>query len=292
MSIITRWQRLHRGSVLRRAALKLLLFLLVLGLTLYPKVWLLPTVVSRVYHLDAVLDPEHPAVAEMAEHIRARAGLDVALEQVAPLVESATYQRVPYAFDWETWGVMEYVPTVAEVFEMGREDCDGRAVVAASLLRRLGYDAHLVADLKHMWVVAADPATPDVPPIQLMSPGSGSATIVVDEGGTRVDVSLASAGNLGRGLAFGIAVFPLVRELIIVVALFLALLHPRMPVWRGVLGGVLLVVALGLLRAAGPSGGLPASNPLVMWLGLLTALVGLVVVVIRTKGGRHGPTRS
>ena len=44
-------------------------------------------------------------------------------------VEKFVYGHVPYAWDWDTWGVADYLPSVAEVRRMGREDCDGRAVV-------------------------------------------------------------------------------------------------------------------------------------------------------------------
>src|SRR5882762_8266299 len=47
---------------------------------------------------------------------------------------------------------MEYWPTAEEVWQRRQEDCDGRAILAVSILRSRGYQsARLAISLDHMW---------------------------------------------------------------------------------------------------------------------------------------------
>lgn len=59
---------------------------------------------------------------------------------------------VPYGVPWETYGVPWYFPTPAEVLATGRGDCQGRAVVFASLLKAKGIPFSLEASFDHIWV--------------------------------------------------------------------------------------------------------------------------------------------
>src|SRR5206468_3980690 len=68
------------------------------------------------------------------------------------VVEKFVLKRIPYVRDYETWGNMEYWPTAEEVCQKRQEDCDGRAILAASVLRARGYhSAKLAVSLDHMW---------------------------------------------------------------------------------------------------------------------------------------------
>ncbi len=211
----------------------------------------------------------------MESEVRA-AGIETrAAREVLPIVEQVVYRNVTYAFDWDTWGVMDWLPTVDEVLAKGREDCDGRAVVAASLLRRLGYDAHFVTDLKHAWV-----ATPEG---ELMAPGAGEKTMTGDPNGTRLTLGAGTIANLGRGLAFGVSVFPLGRELIIVAAIGLLTMHPWSSMARRVVGGMLLVAALAFLRAAGAEAQSLSTTPAFTWGGLSLAIIGWLVLAWQAR---------
>jgi hypothetical protein len=59
---------------------------------------------------------------------------------------------VPYAVPWETQGVPWYFPDVAEVLEIGQGDCQGRAVVLASILQAKGIPYRFVGSFDHLWV--------------------------------------------------------------------------------------------------------------------------------------------
>lgn len=275
MGLVRTWHRIHQRPWLVRAVLKLVMLVAVVVLVLYPKVWLVPRWVGRLRDLNSVLQPEHPGLAPIETRARAKLAARKGAGDVRSAVEEAVCEVIPYAFDWDTWGVMDYLPTVDEVLQLGREDCDGRAVVAASLLRRMGVNAWLVCDLKHVWVATAEG--------ELMSPGEGAKTIVGQPGGTQASFSYETVANLGRGLAFGIAVFPLGRELIILATLCLVSLQPRSAVWRRFAGCGLLLAALVLFRQAGASAGVLAVRPGLVWVGLLVMAAGWLVLAVHGK---------
>ncbi len=280
--LVAWWHRIHRGPRRVRWPLKAGVLGLTVALVLYPKVWLMPVWLERLGNMNSVLEPEHPALAELESAVRGAVGPNASTKAVHAAVERTVRARIPYAFDWDTWGVVDYLPTVGEVFAKGREDCDGLAVVAASLLRRMGEKAWLVTDLKHVWVV-----TPDG---EIMSPGQGAKTLVGEETGTRISLTTDFAANLGRGLAFGVAVFPMGRELIILAVLCVVTLQPRSSVSRRMVGCLLLGGALVLLRLAGTSATALAAEPALAWGGLSAAAAGWLVLAIRGGGSRSPAT--
>ena len=237
------WVRFHRIAWWWRWPLKLLLFGVVCLLALYPRVWLIPTWLHRLENMDSVIDPDCPGLEPLLEAARRAIPADATPAQRLAIVQKLVVERIPYAWDWDVWGVIDYLPTTAEVLAKGREDCDGRAVLAASLLRRLGYEAHLACDLKHTWVVT--------PQGETMSPGKGEKTATGGPGGTRIRVSPGLLANVGRALSFGVAVFPIGRELLILVALLGLTAHPYAGRWRMALSCALLVGALVILRTVG-----------------------------------------
>lgn len=267
------WRRFHQRGWLMRLAIKCTFFALVVVLTLYPKPWLLPTWIGRLSDMNAVLEPSHPGLEPLAAKVRAVAPPGMGSEELLRIVQDVVHERIPYAWDWDVWGVMDYLPTVTETLEQGREDCDGRAVVAASLLRRLGYEAWLVSDLKHTWV--------QTPAGETMEPGRTGKTLVSDERGTHAQISLESLSHLARGLAFGISVFPLTRELIILAAFCALAMHPWSSPSRRMLGCLLLATALALFRCAPEAELHGVARPVFAWGGLLAALAGAAVLLLR-----------
>lgn len=272
------WRRLNSLRWWGRWPLKVGVFAVVTGLVLYPKLWLLPTWVGRARDLNSLVEPEQVELASLEAEVFTELSDANAGRGTLEAVQRVVCRRIPYAWDWEVWGVAEYLPTVAEVFEQGREDCDGRAVVAASLLRRMGHDAWLVSDLLHMWV-----ATPEG---ETMSPTGAEKTFVGTEAGTATRVSLGAIRNLGRGLSYGVAVFPLARELIILATLCVLTMQPWSSGWRRVAGCLLLWIALDTLRGAGQQVVVPGQTGAVVRTGLGVALAvgGALVLAVRAGG--------
>jgi hypothetical protein len=207
--------------------------------------------------------------------VRGRVRADAPPRHVLGVVQQVVYERIPYAWDWDTWGVMDYLPTVRETLALGCEDCDGRAVVAASLLRRLGHQAWLVSDFTHTWVETTEGET--------MSPGRAAKALVARPGAaTSVAWDGQLVKNYARAVSYGIGVFPLGRLVIIATALCLVALQPRSSIGRRVTGCLLLIAALAALRYAGQKFEAPGmSNAYWTAAGAACAVVGLALLVFR-----------
>ncbi|MGD8450658.1 MAG: hypothetical protein PVJ57_02470 [Phycisphaerae bacterium] len=280
------WVRLHRWRWWIRWPFKVIAFVVVVAFVLYPKIWLLPRTLDRLQNLDSTLEPGNPGLADLEAEVRTAAGEGLDARKMLPFVERVVYRHIPYAWDWDVWGVMDYLPTTAEVLEKGREDCDGRAVVAASLLRRMGYKAWLASDLKHTWVVT--------PAGETMSPGKGRKSIAGGPKGTRFQIDWGMVANVGRSMTYGVAVFPLTRELLILGALCGLTMHPRSGTRRRVAGCLVLLLALGLMRDSGAVGSGLAAHPAWLWVGLVLGVAGWLLLAIRGEGRRSssGPSES
>ncbi len=209
-------------------------------------------------------------------------------------VERFVYQKVQYQWDWETWGSADYMPTVGEMFTKASqspsgqvyEDCDGRAVVAASLMRRLGYQASLVTDLRHVWV--------KTPQGEWMGLGGRTAVISTPQG-NRVDLGTVWA-NLPTSLSYGISVFPFWREVIILATAYLLLLHRRMSGRIAALSGLVLFQGLLFMRCGGvsPQGVAHFDSSWPALVGMLHLLAGFAVLGwtshrARSAAAQHSP---
>lgn len=221
----------------------------------------------------ALVNPDSAALAPLIDELRGRIPSDLPARKKLRLVEAYVYEKLPYAWDWDTWGVADYIPTVEEALEQGREDCDGRAVVAASILRAFGHKAEIVSDYAHVWVKTEAGET--------MSPGKRKSIVASDTG---VEVHWRNLSDLFRATLFGWAVFPLHRELIVLLVLWLLLVAPGTSWrWRALIA-LLLADALLRLRA----GGRDARDPIV-WLQVLALLeAGVALVLAHVAARRAG----
>lgn len=258
-AIVRYWDALHARPGWQRRSIKAVTLAVVWFLVLYPYPHLFVRHVRHLCRLDALADPRDPEVRRLLPK------LESYVEQIQPpndremlnAVQRFVCQEIPYAWDWEVWGVADYFPTVAEVLAVGREDCDGRAILAAALLRARGVDARLVGDPRHLWVQTPMGAT--------MSP-LGEPAFHVSERGIRVEwARLLDIGPVG----FGIAVFPLTREAIILLAVWLALLPRRFTVPNAGLCLMSLVAGLMVVRWAGSDPQAPRYAGILLGFGVL-----------------------
>ncbi len=277
------WSVLNEASGWCRVPVKLVIFAIVLVLVLFPRPRLLVRQIYRLQHLDQMIDPQAPELDAVVERFQANLPENLTPRQIRKRVQAFVYETIPYDWDWNTWDVADYIPTVGELLAKGREDCDGRAVLAASLLRRLGQEASLATDLRHIWVVVKKDHEKD----ELMGPG-GRKSAVSTPRGTRVN--WRTVGNVPRSLAFGVAVFPLSRELIVLVTLIALLLHPKMSrCWLG--AGVALLlggwVFLRLAVTVSPDFRGHVERDWASWVGLVLVLVGMGCLTWASRRGRR-----
>jgi hypothetical protein len=213
----------------------------ILGLTVFLVCFPYPNLfVRHVRHWrdpNALIEPDAPALQPWVAELRAALPADLSPPETLRSVEQFVYEKVPYEWDWNTWGQSDYLPTVTELIEMGKEDCDGRAVIAASLLQNFGFKAQIVTDFAHVWVKTDQG--------ELMGPGRRKAVVATDRG---LQFHWRALVGLPQATVYGIAVFPLIRELIVLIVAWWLLLRTNARITRNVLAIVLLSTGLLILR--------------------------------------------
>jgi hypothetical protein len=170
----------------------------------------------------------------------------------ARLVARFVLKKIRYVSDYENWGNLDYWPTPAETWAKGQEDCDGRAILAASLLRARGFhSAALVVGLDHMWItVDENEKDPSKPPhlVALLSPNPDFSLELHKR--SRMGDLLSLAEAFLHPKAFRdtsthlFADIPALRKVLLIMALLALCYYPGKP-----RAGFLLVMAIGLLAA-------------------------------------------
>src|SRR5438046_3139212 len=118
------WNKLQRARWFIRGPIKLACFLLVLAIVLYPNPRLFLIWLHRIQNMNSVIDATHPGLARFVDDVRTRVPADAPPSDVLAAVQEVVLKRVQYAWDWDTWGVMDYLPTVDEVLKQGRDGFD------------------------------------------------------------------------------------------------------------------------------------------------------------------------
>jgi predicted transglutaminase-like cysteine proteinase len=219
------WRWLETQRPLKRVSLKLTVLASVVLFALYPNPVLLVRQVGHLLNMESLIQPDLPAMPEINRAIDQLLATNTPTLTEFKAVERFVYRRIAYQYDWHGWWNLDYWPTAAEVWERQREDCDGRAVLAASILRARGYpEARLVANLQHVWVAVGTN--------ELMGPMADKN--FRREGGKLVDgklvgaktvVTLPSLKTLLDSLAMTCK-FPAWRVVLMLVTLLALLFHP------------------------------------------------------------------
>jgi len=209
----TVWHKLAKLRWPWRWGLKTAGFAFFVLFVLYPHPGLLWRQVGNLLDMDRLIQPDMPAMREINREIDAQLATNHAPE--FKVVERFVYSHIKYAYDWYNWGNLDYWPTAGEVWERRREDCDGRAVLAASILRARGYpDAHLVANINHVWVACGTNT--------LM--GAQADTNFKREGG-KVKITLPHWHTWLDTLTL-LCKFPALRSILIILGALVLLYHP------------------------------------------------------------------
>lgn len=225
------WPWLASQRPLRRAGLKLALLAAVVLFALYPNPVLLVRQVHHLLHMEQLIQPDLPAMPEINRDINRLIETNSPALTEFKAVERYVYRRIPYQYDWHGWANLDYWPTAAEVWERKREDCDGRAVLAASILRARGHaEARLVANLQHVWVAVGTN--------ELMGPMAdrnfrreGGKMVDGKLVGARTVITLPALKTLLDSLAMTCK-FPAWRVVLMLVTLLALVFHPAMDAGR------------------------------------------------------------
>lgn len=262
-------QRLNNRSKRVRWPIKCATFAVISLGVFFPRVDRLPTTIKRHLNPNALINGDSPALQSWLEEFEAARQPEWDDKKLLGELQRYVYRKIPYAWDWDLWGNVDYFPTVEETLALGKEDCDGRAVVAASVLQSYGYNARLATDFGHVWVVTDRGET--------MSPGKSTGIEFTDQG---MKFNWAIVRDLPKTLAMGTAVFPLYREAILVFAGWLLLVGRGVRVRDSLLWGALLVIGLMLVR----EGGHPRhANIWKDWLGFATWAVAVVGMILQAR---------
>ncbi len=253
-----------------RLPIKWAVFGLVTLFVCYPYPSLLTKHLRHWQDPNALIEPNAESLQPLARDLRESIPPGLSAKKTLRHVEMFVYERVPYEWDWNTWGMADYLPTVDEVIEKGKEDCDGRAVVAASLLSGLGFKAEIVTDFAHVWVKTDKGET--------MGPGGKKAIVATDQG---LKINWRGLTELPRASAYGVAVFPQERELILLLLGWLLLLGARTGRRRSLIAACVLVAGFYAVRF----GGTEYRHPILwlQWVGVGLLFGGVAIMFLSNK---------
>jgi hypothetical protein len=219
--------------------------------------------VSHTLNPEALIQTDFPGMNGINERVDRMLATDREGDSEARIVARFVRKNIRYVSDYENWGNIEYWPTAQETWERGQEDCDGRAILATSILRSRGYSsARLVVGLDHMWIKVDENEKAPAEPSQLialLNPNPDFSLPLQEKPGANDFLLLARA--LLQPTAFRetstnlLSEIPAPRKAILITALLLLCMHPvrhRAALLLVLLGGL---VAAALLDGWNPGNG-------------------------------------
>ena len=161
--------------------------------------------VQHYFQSELLIQENFPGIEEINREIDALLPPNATLREEFSAIQNYVYQHIAYEYDWDNWGNIDFWPRAELVWARQREDCDGRAVLAASILRSRGFhSATLAGSIRHIWV--------QVDQQELMDPDA-EQNVRLDGG--KLAVSLPSPQLLLESTALYVADFPTIRNLIL-----------------------------------------------------------------------------
>jgi hypothetical protein len=217
------------GKFLARTLLKTLIFGTLTAIVLNPNLRIAFKQIHHTLRPESLLQAGFPSCRAINDRIDGLLADTAGRQPEINLIEKFVYRNIRYVSDYENWSNAEYWPTAEEVWARGREDCDGRAVLAVSILRSRGYpSAKLVVGLHHMWVtVNANEKEPSKPAamVAMFNPEANLSLEIGPKPGASHFVRMAKAlvqptalRETGAGI---IADIPPLRKAILVLLLVL-----------------------------------------------------------------------
>ncbi len=225
------WNRLASLRFAYRAPLKTVLFYTVVLLAFYPNPLRLVNQLRYWYDPEPFIRTDFPALAQINRELDAVLPPNASPALQAQCVQKYVYLQVRGMSDLDNWGVLDYSPDAATVWERRRGDCEDQAVLAVSILRSRGIrEAMLVGNMVHMWVA--------VDTQEIMGP-LPERTYAQD---AALMPALPSRSTLLTATAAMLGGFPVERSMLILLALIVLCYHPC----RDVVGFLQCFVAAAL----------------------------------------------
>lgn len=216
------WAAVGRLYPWWRIPCKFAILLLFVLLVLFPNPVLLVRQIQSYANVERLIHTDFDGIDQINREITASLPPDATPRQEYQAVQRYVYDHIAYVYDWEQWLNVDYWPTAAEVWQRQREDCDGQAVLAVSILRSRGFaSARLAGNIRHIWVTVDQTA--------LM--GAESEQTVRREDG-KIRISLPSWELWLGSLAIGIADFQEFRSLLLYCGVLLVCYRPGGPASR------------------------------------------------------------
>lgn len=248
--------------------------------------------IQRTLRPEALIQTNFPALQQINREIDGWLAGGISRQSEPEVIEAYVCKRIRYLDDYSNWLNVEYWPDAEQVWSRAQEDCDGRAILAASILRSRGYSsARLAVGLDHMWVrLNANEKTPGAPPnmIALLSPGRRLSLDLAPRTGLdhalKILRALADPAALRETTLALVSDIPGFRKALLIVFLVIACHHPSRN-WR-VLGGATILALAGALLLNGWEPNLGAMNQFLVGAGLCGAAI-LVALLGSRSDPRH-----
>ncbi len=210
------WEAAAQLKCYWRWLLKCSLFVVVLFFVLNPNLWLFVKQLSNYADVESLIQTDFVGLDAINRDIDARLPPKATKHDEFMTVQRYVYEKIPYAYDWDNWRNLDYWPTAEHVWQRKQEDCDGRAVLAVSILRSRGFsNATLAGNVRHIWVTVGDEG--------LMSPDTEQN--LRRENGKTI-ITLPSLSMILQNFAIYWADFPVARNLFLFFVVIVLVYHP------------------------------------------------------------------
>ena len=229
----TLWDKTASLPFWEQLLLKFLVFCLTLLFVLFPNPFLLLRQVENYWNMESLIQTDFHDLDTINREIDALLYPETSPKKEVLVIQKYVYRHIRYEYDWKNWGNIDFWPTAGQVWERKREDCDGRAILAASILRSRGFaSASLVGSIRHLWV--------DIERRELLEPGidpgrmrDGKYGLMgpdreqhIRREGNKLILTLPSLDLFLGSMAIYVAEFPTLRNLLLLLISVILLYHP------------------------------------------------------------------
>jgi predicted transglutaminase-like cysteine proteinase len=264
------------------------LFCAITAIVLNPNLRIACKQVLHTFGPESLIQSDFSAMQDINHELDQLARDSKARYSEPKIVERYVLKKIRYVTDYENWGNIEYWPTAEEVWSKRQEDCDGRAILAASILRARGYPStKLVVGLQHMWIQVNENEKDPSKPSKMIALLNPERTLQLEmKGNPKAGHFLRLAKGLLQPTAFRetsaglIKDIPAIRKAILISVLLLLCYHPCKSL-RGLLPVLFAGFTSAYLLAEWSNAGAAGKIELLVGLVLLAASIAGALLMKR-----------